>query len=71
VKPKQLLEGTVTTAHLKPETVTKPVTRVVKTTMVTRNPGERIAIIEMALRKGKVELEIDEATARAIAKVFD
>lgn len=66
-----VLTGAVIASEVRPETVTRPVTRVVRTQMVTREPGGRVVIVQLQLPKRKVELEIDEATARAIAGAFD
>lgn len=70
-KTLELVDGKVVSATLQPETVTRPMARVLRTQVVTREPGGRIALIQLQLPKRKVELEIDEATARAIAKAFD
>lgn len=69
--PTQLLGGKVTSAVVKPEETTKTVTKMMKVVMVTRTPSGRIANIELALQRGTVLIEIDEPTARALAKVFD
>jgi hypothetical protein len=42
-----------------------------KVVSISRGPGGRIARIDMNLKAGPIELEIDEPTARAIVKVFD
>jgi len=60
--------GEVTLSH---ERVTQEVTKLMKVVSITRKPSGRIAKIEMRLKEGLVDLEIDEATARAIAAVFD
>lgn len=70
-KPFQIINGKVVSSTLRPETVGRPITRVVRTVLVTRVPGERIATIQLQLARGMVELEIDEATARALARLFD
>ena len=71
MKPTTLVDGTVLSADLVPETTTKAITKVMKPVMVTRTPEGRIANIQIVLARGVVALEIDEATARAIAAVFD
>lgn len=58
-------------AEIKPETATKSVTKMMKVVMVTRTPEGRIAHVQLALKAGIVNIEIDEATARALAKLFD
>jgi hypothetical protein len=68
--PEQLLEGVVDAVELKPETVTTTVTKFMRIVSITRTPEQRIANIDLMLARGTVALEIDEATALAIAKVF-
>lgn len=49
-------------------------TKMVKVLSVTRRPGGRVARLGFTISKPKkrdVELEIDEPTVRAIAKLFD
>lgn len=64
-------KGEVISSEVRPETVQKSVTKFVKVSVVTRTPEGRLATILMRLEAGVVEIEIDEATARALAKVFD
>jgi hypothetical protein len=68
---KKLHEGEVIEAKVEPERVTQETTKLMKVVSITRKPSGRIAQIEMRLKAGIVDLEIDEATARAIASVFD
>lgn len=66
-----LTDGKVEASEVLPDPTEKTVTKMMKTKTITRLPGGRIARIDLQLQRGLVELEIDEGTARAIAKVFD
>lgn len=69
---KSLVEGQVGEISLRPETVTQPKTRLVKVLSVTRTPDQKIASFELRVKDGTLyEVEIDEATSRAITSVFD
>lgn len=70
-KPTQILDGKVVSAVIKPEIITKTVTKMMKVVMITRTPEGRIASVQLSLRGRNIALDIDEATARAIAKIFD
>ena len=68
------LEGEIDYAEVERDPTEKTVTKLMKVVSITRTPGGRIARIGFTLKKPKprdIELEIDEPTARAIAKVFD
>lgn len=62
----ELVESTV-----EPDPTTRSKTKLMKVVSITRTPGGRIARVDFNLKKGPVELEIDEPTARAIVKIFD
>jgi ribosomal protein S4E len=67
-----LTEGKVESAELLPESTDRAVTKIMKVLTITRTPGGRIARIDLVVSGGRnIELEVDEPTARAIAKVFD
>jgi hypothetical protein len=69
---KSLRDGAVEGVEMRPEEVTQTKTRLMKIVSLTRTPDQHIAVIELRVRGGKLyELEIDEATSRAIASVFD
>jgi hypothetical protein len=71
VKKAKLTGGTVVAARRKPETVQATVTKLMKVIAIERRPGQKTAQIELRVKAGTYLVEIDEATARAIASVFD
>jgi hypothetical protein len=69
---KELLEGELGEPVILPETVTQETIKLMKTVSITRRPSGRIAEVELRVKDGTLyNLTIDEATARAIASVFD
>ena len=68
---REWLGGEVVKAEVKPETLKMETTKMMKVVSITRTPTGRVASLQMRLKAGLVQIEIDEATARAIAKVFD
>ena len=71
MKKWELTEGTVEEASIRPDPTEKTVTRVMKTQFITRTPGGRVATIVLDTPDRQVTINIDEPTARALAKVFD
>jgi len=72
VEEKSLEGGTIENVALKPETVPNERIRLMKVLTITRKPTQRIADFELTNASGQsYEITIDEATARAIASVFD
>ncbi len=68
---KSLVGGEVGEVELKPETVSQPKSKLMKVVTITRTSEGRIANIELRVKDGTLyDLEIDEATANAIASVF-
>jgi hypothetical protein len=70
-KLKALVEGEVVGSEVVADTAPRSITKLMKVVSISRGPGGRIARIDMNLKAGPIELEIDEPTARAIVKVFD
>jgi hypothetical protein len=70
-KEAELVDGTVESSEITVDDTDKTVMKVMRTKTITRVPGGRIALITLDTRSGPVDLTIDEATARALAKVFD
>lgn len=69
---RSLVGGEVEEAKLKPETVKHEVVRFMKVHTITRTPDLRIADFDLTNSAGKLySVTIDEATARAIAALFD
>jgi hypothetical protein len=71
MKKAELLEGVVEDSVVSPNPITTTKIRLMKVVSITVSPGCRIATIQLDTKKSRVELAIDEPTARAIAKVFD
>lgn len=71
MKRAKLLGGTVKASHRKPETAQATITKLMKVIAIERRPGQKIAQVELRVKAGTYLIEIDEATARAIASVFD
>jgi hypothetical protein len=70
----ELLGGKVDTSEVKTvDPARRGFTRMMRVKTITHHPEGRIAVIQLSLPKGKkdITLSIDEATARAIAAVFD
>lgn len=70
-KAVSLVKGQVRSAELVPETTQAAVTKLMRVISIERKPGQRIANCELKVASGVYRLIIDEATARAIAAVFD
>ena len=72
MKKTSLVDATVESSTVTPGTIKKTVTKIMKIVMIETTPETRIANLQLTrITGGPVALEIDEATARAIAKVFD
>lgn len=69
---KSLVGGEIEGQTLKPETVQREVVKLMKVLTITRTPTQRIADLHLTNSAGKhFDIEIDEATAKAIAAIFD
>ncbi len=73
MKPKvaKLQKGQVVRSTLEPEVIQAPVTKLMKVIAIERRPGQQIAQLELRVEAGVYLIHIDEATARAIASIFD
>lgn len=69
-KHRELLGGEVEGARVLPETADREIIRIMKVLKMVRMPDGLIAHIDLPTKKGLYNLEIDEATAEAIHKVF-
>jgi hypothetical protein len=68
------LDGQIENAEAFLDPIKREKTKLMKVVTVTRTPGGRLARLGFTLTRPKprdIELIIDEATARAIVKVFD
>jgi hypothetical protein len=61
----------VRSVELVPETTQATVTKLMRVVSIERKPGQRIANCELKVASGIYRLTIDEATARALAAVFE
>lgn len=69
---KNLVGGVIEEVVVKPEAVQKEVIRMMKVLTITRTPTQRIVDFQLTNSAGKLfDITIDEATARAIAALFD
>jgi hypothetical protein len=70
----EFLDGNIEHANVFLDPATQDKTRLMKVISVTRKAGGRVARIGLNITQPKprdIEIELDEALARAIVKVFD
>ncbi len=70
-KEKQLTEGVVGEARVFAERVKQDVTKIMKVVSIARTARTLIMRAELQTKHTTYALEIDEATVRAMVKVFD
>lgn len=69
---RSLQRGQIENVEITPETAEQPTVKLMKVVTITRLPEHRIASFELTNSEGRdFNLTIDEATARAIAAIFD
>lgn len=71
MKKVALIGGKIVASRRKPETAQATITKLMKVLTVERRPDQKLADIELRVKTGTYLITIDEATARAIASVFD